>query len=174
MKRSARLLAICSMLTAMTCIATMIIRVPTIGTGGYVNIGDAFVLVSAWMLGNPWGAVAAGAGSALADILSGYAVYAPATAAIKFAMAFACSVVFTATGKRNVHRFVSFALGSLVAEVIMVAGYFVYESTVMGYGSAAFASVISNIVQGAVCLVIGNALVQIMSGIRAVNDLRTG
>lgn len=53
----------------------MIIKVPTFGMNGYVNIGDAAVLISAWLLGNPYGAFAAGIGSGLADLLSGYPAY---------------------------------------------------------------------------------------------------
>ena len=41
-----------AMLAALTCIATMVIKVPTIGTNGYVNIGDSVVVLSMWILGN--------------------------------------------------------------------------------------------------------------------------
>ena len=44
-----------AMLAALTCIATMVIKVPTIGTNGYVNIGDSVVVLSMWILGNPCG-----------------------------------------------------------------------------------------------------------------------
>ena len=162
------------MLAAMTTIATMIIKVPTFGTNGYVNIGDALVIVSAWMMGNPYGALAAGIGSALADLLLGYGSYAPATAVIKFAMAFVFPVVFSAMRKNHIPGFVSSLTGSIIAEVIMVAGYFAYESTVMGYGIAASASVVSNAVQGGVCIVLGNALIQVLSRIPAINGLRSG
>ena len=47
----------------------MIIKVPTVGTNGYVNIGDTIVLLSAWMIGGVYGALAAGIGSAF-QILS--------------------------------------------------------------------------------------------------------
>ena len=60
-----------AMLAALTCIATMVIKVPTIGTNGYVNIGDSVVVLSMWILGNPYGALAAGIGSGLADLISG-------------------------------------------------------------------------------------------------------
>lgn len=45
---------------------------------GYVNLGDCAVLMSAWVLGPLYGGAAAGIGSALADLLSGYAHYVPA------------------------------------------------------------------------------------------------
>ena len=46
---------------------------------GYVNLGDCGVLLSAWVLGPWYGGAAAGIGSMLADIFSGYAHYAPGT-----------------------------------------------------------------------------------------------
>ena len=147
-----------SALAALTCLATMIIKIPTIGTGGYVNIGDSVVLMSAWLLGNPYGALAAGIGSALADLLSGYPAYIPGTAVIKFVMAFVCAIIFKhLSGKLN--KTVVYIISGIVAELIMVAGYFLYESTLLGYGIAASASIISNAVQGIVCLVLGNLLI---------------
>ena len=162
----------CAMLAAMTAIATMVIKVPTLGTNGYVNIGDALVIVSAWILGNPYGALAAGIGSALADILSGYGSYAPATAVIKFLMAFVFTIIYKAMSKNHSANIIAPVIGSVVAESIMVAGYFLYESTVMGYGIAASASIISNAVQGIVCIILGNVLVQLLARIPAINSLR--
>ena len=156
-------ITICAMLAAMTAIATMIIKVPTLGTNGYVNIGDALVIVSAWVLGNPYGALAAGIGSALADILSGYGSYAPATAVIKFAMAFVFTLIYSSMNKNHSANIFASVVASVVAEMIMIAGYFLYESTVMGYGIAASASVISNAIQGGVCIVLGVALIQLLA-----------
>ncbi len=161
-----------SMLAAMTCIATMIIKVPTLGTNGYVNIGDAMVLVSAWVMGNPYGALAAGIGSALADILSGYASYAPATAIIKFLMAFAAAVICKAASSKKRSRFAAHIAGSIVAEAIMTAGYFLYEATVLGYGLAASASIVSNLVQGGVCMVLANAIIQVLLKIPVIAQLK--
>ena len=141
-----------AVLAAITTVATMIIKIPTIGTAGYVNIGDSAVLISAWLLGNPYGALAA------ADLLSGYPLYIPGTAIIKFLMAFVCAPVCTRLGKR-LPMAAAYLISSVAAEVIMVAGYFLYESTVLGYGIAASASIISNAVQAVVCTVIGNVVI---------------
>lgn len=65
-----RLLVLTAALAAMACAATMVVRIPT-PTGGYVNLGDAVVLLGAYLLGPGWGAAAAGIGSALADLLGG-------------------------------------------------------------------------------------------------------
>ncbi|MBO4903958.1 MAG: ECF transporter S component [Lachnospiraceae bacterium] len=147
-----------SVLAAFTTVATMIIKVPTLGTNGYVNIGDSVVLLCAWLLQNPYGALAAGVGSALADLLSGYPAYIPGTAVIKFAMAFVCAVIFSKLAN-SVPKVAAYVISSIVAELIMVTGYFLYEAFVLGYGLAAAASIISNGVQALTCLVIGNALI---------------
>ena len=65
---------------------TLVIQVPS-PMNGYVNLGDCGVLLSAWILGPWYGGAAAGIGSMLADIFSGYAHYAPGTLAIKLSMA---------------------------------------------------------------------------------------
>ena len=147
-----------SVLAAVTTLATMVIKVPTFGTNGYVNIGDSAVLLSAWLLGNPYGSLAAGLGSALADLLSGYPAYIPGTAIIKFVMAFVCAVIFRSL-KDRFPRAIVYIISSIAAEALMITGYFLYESTVLGYGLAAAASIMSNAVQGITCLILGNALI---------------
>ena len=74
------------MLAALCCVATMIIKIPS-PLKGYLNLGDCVVLLSGWLLGPAYGFAAAGIGSALADIFSGYVIYAPATFIIKGLMA---------------------------------------------------------------------------------------
>lgn len=148
-----------SMFAAMVAVATMIIKIPTVGTGGYVNIGDSIVLVAAWMLGNPYGALAAGIGSALADLLSGYPVYVPGTAVIKFIMAFVAAEMIRYGKEMPVPKMVVYFISGVVAEAIMVLGYFFYEAVVLGYGLAAAVSIGSNVVQGSVCLALGIVLI---------------
>ena len=94
-----RLLTLTGMLTALTTVATIVIQIPT-PTKGYVNLGDTIVNISGWLLGGFYGGMAGGIGSALADIITGYAIYAPATLIIKFFMAFACFKVFNACQKK--------------------------------------------------------------------------
>lgn len=154
-----------SMMAALTCIATMIIKVPTIGTNGYVNIGDSVVLLSMWILGNPYGALAAGIGSGLADLFSGYGSYVPGTTLIKFLMAFLGYFVYKALSKTKLPKIVAFILSGIVSELIMVLGYFAYEATILGYGIPAALSIPSNLVQGGTCLVLGTLMIVALSKI---------
>ncbi|MDO4490329.1 MAG: ECF transporter S component [Lachnospiraceae bacterium] len=173
MKKNLTLLTTAAMMAALTCIATMMIRVPTVGTNGYVNIGDTIVLLSAWMLGNPYGALAAGIGSGLADLLAGYGAYVPGTTVIKFAMAFVGFLVFKGFGKMKLPSVVGYCVSGVVAEAIMVLGYFLYESTILGYGLVALSAIPGNMIQGITCLVLGVPLVLILKKVPQLRMLAT-
>lgn len=160
-----------AMLAALTCIATMVIKVPTIGTNGYVNIGDSIVLLSAWVLGNPYGAIAAGLGSGLADLLSGYPTYVPGTVIIKFAMAFVACIIYAALKRAHVNKLIAQIISAIAAEVIMVIGYFAYEASLLGYGIGAAASIPSNIVQGVTCLVLGILIVNALDKVGVIRKI---
>ena len=61
----------------------MVIRIPVPRTGGYINLGGSAIYVSALLFGPTYGLVVGGIGSALADFIGGYAVFAPFTLIIK-------------------------------------------------------------------------------------------
>lgn len=138
-----------ALLAALTCVATMIIQVPTPVTSGYIHLGDGFVILSGILLGPAYGAIAAGTGSMLADLLTGYVAYAPITFVVKALAAFAAGLIFTILQKKN-HKFHLFPViaGGICAAVIVAFGYFAAESTILGYGLAAAASIPHNLVQG--------------------------
>lgn len=146
--QAALLGALCFALTK-----AVVIPVPT----GYVNLGDCAVLLSAWLLGPLYGGLAAGVGTALADVLSGYASYAPATFVIKAAMAAVAAVLFQKMARGN--GVAAYLPGAVAAECIMVAGYFIYESLVLGVGFAAAVSVPANVMQGVAGVVAGVVLI---------------
>ena len=91
-----RTLILAAMFAALTCVATMIIHIPS-PIGGYFNLGDCMVLLSAFVLGPVWGTAAGGIGSALADVICGYFIYAPGTLVIKALMALAAALRFAPT-----------------------------------------------------------------------------
>lgn len=153
-----------ALLAALCCVATMVIRIPTIGTNGYVNIGDSIVLLSSWLLGNPYGALAAGIGSALADLLAGYGSYVPGTFVIKFLMAFVSYIIYSIISRTPLKKFGAYIVSGIIAELIMVFGYFAYEATLLGYGLAAASSIPSNFIQGGTCLVLGILLIGALQG----------
>ena len=144
-----------ALFSAIICVATFVIQIPIPATGGYVNLGDCFVIISGYMLGGFYGAIASGLGSALADILAGYAQYAPATFIIKAAMAIVVYYLFIALCKAMGEKLtiVSRIITSVIAEIIMAAGYFAYEALILGYGLSAAASIVPNLMQGFVAVI---------------------
>ena len=71
-----------ALLAALTAVATMIIRIPT-PTQGYIHLGDGMVLICGILLGPGLGALAAGIGSMMADLIGGYMAWVPGTFAIR-------------------------------------------------------------------------------------------
>ena len=165
-----RKLVLAALMAALCTIMTMVIQVPS-PMQGYVNLGDCAVLMSAWVLGPLYGGAAAGIGSALADMLSGYAHYVPGTFAIKLVMAVAAALIFRAATKKGLSAssvLLGQIVGGVVAEVIMVLGYFAYASLWLGKGLAAAASIPGNIVQGVFGLVAATVVYTVLSRSRAV------
>ena len=163
-----------ALFAAIICVVTMMIRIPSLGPSGYVNIGDSFVLLAAWLIGGPYGAIAAGLGSALADLLAGYATYVPGTAVIKFAMAFAAWLLYKfGKGKSDKRKYVAYIASAVVAEVIMVAGYFVYESIFLGYGFGAAPAIISNAFQGGANILISVVIVNVLEKVQVTGLLKS-
>lgn len=149
-----------ALFAAIICVATIVIQIPSPATNGYFNLGDCFVIVAAQLLGPLYGALAAGIGSALADIFSSYVHYAPATFVIKAVMAVAVSLLYGAFKKRKI---LGEAVSGIVSETIMVLGYFAYEGLILKYGLAAAASIPSNVAQGVVAVVLSVAVTQALN-----------
>lgn len=157
-----------ALFAALACVATMSVRIPTPGTSGYIHPGDAIVILSGVILGPGWGLLAAGIGSAMADLLGGYFIYVPITFVIKGAVAFAAGTIYQKIGNTEKSRYAAVILGGVCDILLVAAGYFVCE--VMLYGAAAAAaSVPANIIQGISGLVIGVVLYPVLL---AVPDIR--
>lgn len=155
-----------ALFAAMICVATMTIRIPIQATGGYIHLGDAFVILAGIFLGSGYGALAAGIGAMLADIIGGYFIYAPITFAVKALMAVSVWLIFARlygsdeTGVKinseKRHENIRCFLGGVFAAIINVLGYFIFEWIL--YGSAAFFGIPGNLVQGISGLVISMLL----------------
>lgn len=158
MKTKTQKIVIAAMLAALICIATMIIKIPS-PLKGYLNLGDCVVLLSGWLLSPLYGFLAAGLGSGLADLISGYGVYVPATFIIKGVMAIAAYFGFRFL-QNKVTNISARIVSGIVAELIMVFGYYVFEGFLYGFG-ASLVNIPANAVQGVAGLIIGTILVKI-------------
>ena len=160
-------IVITALMAAMVCVATMIIKIPS-PMKGYLNIGDCIVLLCGWLLSPGYGFVAAGLGSALADMFSGYITYAPATFMIKGSMALIAFACFKLMNKR-LGRLSSQIIGAVLAEIVMVFGYFVFEGFMYGFVPSAV-NIPANAVQGAAGLILGIILVKVFERLKITLD----
>ena len=150
-----RKIVFAALFAALCCVATMAIRIPT-PLGGYIHAGDAVVVLAAFLLGPVWGALAAGIGSGLADIVSGYVLYAPATMIIKAAVALIAGALLRAAFIKK--QSLRALLAGVISEAIMVLGYLFYESVILGFGTAAVANIPMNAIQAVAGAAAGTAL----------------
>lgn len=149
------------MFAALICAATMLIQIPS-PTHGYVNFGDCFILIAAWVLGPVYGFAAGGIGSALADYFTGYIHYIPGTFVIKGLVAVAAALIVRIFLKRGEKlRLPGYIAGGVAGEALMVGGYYLYSAAALGKGFiAALDSVPGNFFQGAVGVTAGVILAQ--------------
>ncbi len=148
-----------ALFAALTCISTMIIRIPS-PLKGYLNFGDGVVLVAGWMLSPGYGFLAAGLGSALADLFSGYVIYAPATFAIKGLMAL---IMCYGSGflLRKAGALSSRIISGVAAEILMILAYFVFEGFLYGF-LASVVNIPANAIQGIVGIILGVVCINIL------------
>ena len=167
-KTTTQRLILTAVLAALTCAATLL-HIPTVN--GYANLGDCLVLVCAWTLGPVYGTLAAAIGSALADIILSYVIYAPATFVIKGLMALSAYFVCLLLSKPlKLPDVVSRILGAITAEIIMILGYFAFECILYGAGGA-LASILTNAMQGAVGAIGGVILYNVLLRSRLLKNL---
>ena len=157
METKTQKIVLSALLASLVCVATMLIKIPS-PLKGYLNLGDCVVLLSGWVLSPVYGFLTAGIGSALADIFSGYIIYAPATFIIKGLMAVTACFVFklmSTKGKNTISKIVS---GTL-AEILMVIGYFLFEGFMYGFIPSAV-NIPANAMQGVAGLILGILLIR--------------
>ena len=152
---SVRMLVLTALFTALGYVATRLLIVPS-PTGGYMNLGDAVVLLGAYLLGPVYGAIAGGLGPALADLLSGYPAWVPGTLVIKALMGLTAALLYRALGK----KLWAPVVGGIAAEAIMVVGYWLYDGLfIVNSLAGGAAGIPSNLVQAAFGLVVSTLLV---------------
>ena len=162
-------LAFTALFATLCCVSTLLITVPL--PNGYFNTGDVFVLLSGWCLGPLYGAVAAAVGSALADLWSGFALYAPATFFIKglnAALAWLLAFLIKKVIQKDSLDFLSRIVGAIAGETVMVLGYFLFEAVLYGFAGGV-AALIGNVLQGVCC---GSLAVILFSALYSIKTVR--
>ena len=135
-----------AIMSALVAVGTLIVRIPN-PMGGYFNVGDVMIFVTALTFNPLIGGVAGGLGSAIADII-GFPLFAVPTLVIKGLEGLLASLI---SDKKRVYRDVLAVVG---AGAEMVLGYFLVELCLWGIGGA-LAEVPANIAQIAIGGIVG-------------------
>ncbi len=109
-------LTITGILTALIFVFTAYIHIPSFN--GYVHIGDGLLYLAAAILPTPYAMFAGAVGAVLADCLTGYAIWAPASFVIKLLTV----LFFSAKGNRIIGKRNLLAL--LPAALLCLCGYY--------------------------------------------------
>lgn len=122
MKNNTKKIAFTGVFAAMVFVTTFFIKVPV--ASGYVHFGDALIYIGAGIIGGPWAMLAGAIGAGLADLIGGYAIYAPASIIIKALIV----LPFMLFCKREDKLFsLKTVLMTIPSGVITVGGYFLAD-----------------------------------------------
>ena len=157
--RKTEQLVVTALMMCLILVGTIVFRIPIPMTQGYVHLGDAMIFLGVLLLGKKSGATAAGLGSAMADVLGGFAVWAPWTLVIKAAMAYSAGALIdhSRSGGKSLSRGAA-AAAMAVGGLIMTAGYYVAEGIMYGSWGAALIGIPWNIGQFVVGIVLSVAI----------------
>ena len=125
---------------ALTCVATMVVQIPI--PLGYAHLGQRNTYMCIFF-GPVVGALAGGISSAMADILTGFAVWAVPTLIIKTIMPIiACAIFGNMKSKFDRCKVISVKgiVGAVVTLLFMTLGYVVFGAIIAGNFAAGLAS----------------------------------
>lgn len=159
-------LVLTALLSAITLLCTLLLKVP-VGPDCYIHLGDAIVFLGVIILPRKYACFAGPVGATLADLLGGFAFWAPWTFFIKLLVAILFGFFIDRVMKDdNVHKVVGVPvaewIGYLLASVIGVFGYFMAEYIMFGNWVAAAVCIPLNCLQmgvgAVVAVLVSNAL----------------
>ena len=138
-KNHTKLICLSGIFSALVFVITAYLHIPTYN--GYVHCGDGVIFIAACILPMPYSIAVGVLGAMLADLLTGYAIWAPGSMIIKglLALLFTCKSKKIIT-KRNLTML-------LPAALISAAGYYLYETLITGSFIASLSGIPGSLVQ---------------------------
>lgn len=152
-KNTTKELVINALCIALTLVATMYIniRLPLMGNGGLIHLGNVPLFIAAIVYGKKTGAIAGAFGMGAFDLLSGWTTWAPFTFVIVGAMGYVVGLI---TEKVPGRPFLVNSLAVVAALVIKIVGYYFTEVVLYGNWIQPFGSIPGNIIQITVAAII--------------------
>lgn len=147
-----RLLCITAIFSAIVYVITAYLHIPTYN--GYVHCGDGFIYLAACILPMPYSIAVGAIGALLADLLTGFAIWAPGSVVIKALLAalFSCKAKKIITARNLVMM--------LPAAIISALGYYLYEALITGSLIASLSGIPASLVQA-----VASSIVFVIAGL---------
>ena len=167
-KNTIKLVCITGIFSALVFVITAYLHIPTYN--GYVHCGDGVIFIAACILPMPYSIIVGALGAMLADLLTGFAIWAPGSMIIKGLLA----LLFTCRSKKIITKRNLIML--LPAALISAAGYYLYEVLITGNFIAPAVGILASLVQALassiVYIVIGAAMDRYEVKNRMLEDYR--
>lgn len=142
-------ISVIAILTAITVVFTGFL--PPIPTGhGYLNLGDVAIFFAALTFGPYAGLIAGGLGTALADIILGYAQWAPISLITHGLEGLLIGLIISLGRKGNITKF----FACIVGIITVAAGYFA-GGTILNGAPEALLEIVPNLIQASVGCILG-------------------
>ncbi|MFZ7121127.1 MAG: ECF transporter S component [Eubacteriaceae bacterium] len=152
MNQTVKKITYTSLMIAIVFLCTVVIPFPS-PLGGYINLGDAAIYISSFILGPVLGFLAGGLGSMLGDFSLGYFIYMIPTFLIKGLMGYISGYLF----KKN-----QMLLGVLSGLLIMIIGYYGAEILIFNNLLSPLANIPFNLIQGSIGAIAGYVLIKVL------------
>lgn len=134
-----KLLCLSGIFTAIVFVFTAYLHIPS--HTGYTHIGDGFIYLAACILPLPYSALVGAGGALLADCLTGFAVWAPASVIIK-----TLTVLFFSYRSKKIITARNM-LALIPAALLCTGGYYLYEVLITGNFAAPLSGIPGYITQ---------------------------
>jgi len=157
--KTALRIALVAVLTAVVVVFTSIVRVPTPVVKGYISLCDVVICFSAYLFG-PWAAaISGGLGTAFADLLGGYAVWAPFSLVIHGLQGLLMGLIAYPRKKIKTEvlseaSLMRMLVAGLAGIVVMVGGYYLVGGVFYGF-EPALVEIPLNLIQSSVGVILG-------------------
>ena len=147
-----KLMCLSGIFATLVFVVTAYLHIPTYN--GYVHVGDGFIFLAASLLPMPYAVFVGAVGAMLADVLTGFAIWAPGSMVIKALAA----MLFSSKGKRVLS--LRNCLVLIPAAVISIAGYYFYEVIITGSFVASLSGIPGSAIQA-----VTSSLVFVVTGL---------
>ncbi|MCQ2480761.1 MAG: ECF transporter S component [Clostridia bacterium] len=150
-------ITLAGLMAAVIFVFTFTFKVP-IGPLGYAHLGDAFIIVSVWLLGGKkaWGPAALGAG--LADFAAGYTMWILPTVIVKALFAFTIFIVAEIIFKSKYYGYI---IGVIIGAAVHIAGYSV-AWLIIGGKAGLISAILPLVMQTTVGAVLGTVIISVL------------